>query len=339
MKVFKYILFLILILIIGFAIYIAVQPNSFHVERTRTIPAPAAVIYNNISDFKNWEAWSSWVEEKPETVITLSNQTKGVGGSYTWEDEDGIGTMKTVAAVPNSSMTQEMQFADFPVNEVRWKLIPNKDGTTDVTWTIDGKNLPFLFKAYTTVMGGMENLIGPKYERGLELLEDILIQEMKVYSISVEGVTQHSGGFYLYNSTSCKMEDFKVKMQEMFPKIGGYALANNIQMAGSPFVIYHKWDEVNDTVMFSCAIPTSSRFETTEPDVLTGQLESFKAVKTILKGDYENLKEAWTKTMNYIQTNHLEQTETGPMIESYLTDPTVTPNPADWLTEIFIAIK
>lgn len=339
MKAFKYILFLVLILIIGLAIFVSVQPNSFKVERSRTINAPSAVIYNNVIDFKNWESWSSWVEAKPETKITLSEQTKGVGGSYAWEDEDGIGTMKTVDTKVNSSIAQKMQFADFPINNVNWQLQPNEDGSTDVTWTIEGKGMPFMFKAYTTAMGGMEELIGPHYERGLEMLDSVLVADMKRYDVSVKGITQHSGGFYLYNTTSCKMDNFKEKMQEMFPKIGGYAIANNIKMAGSPFVIYHKWDEANNAVMFSCAIPTSSRFETTDPEVLTGQLESFKAVKTVLKGDYENLKEAWDKTMSYIQTNTLEFAQDGPMIESYLTDPMETPNPADWVTEIFIAVN
>ena len=90
MKTIKYIVLLLLILIIGFSIYIAVQPNSFDVTRTKTINAPQSVVYNNIIDFKNWEAWSSWIEEKPETVITLSEKTEGIGGSYTWEDEDGV---------------------------------------------------------------------------------------------------------------------------------------------------------------------------------------------------------------------------------------------------------
>ncbi len=339
MKALKYILFLVLILIIGFAIYIAVQPNSFHVERTKTLQAPTPVVYNNVIDFKNWEAWSSWVEEKPQTVITLADQTKGIGGAYSWQDDDGTGTMKTIDTEVNRSITQEMQFADFPVNMVNWKFKPNDDGTTEVTWSIDGEGLPFGFKAYATVMGGMESLIGPHYERGLQLLDSVLINDMKRYDIAIEGVTQHSGGFYLYNTTSCKMDNFKTKMQEQFPKIGGYAIANNIKMAGSTFVIYHKWDEANNAVMFSCAVPTSSKFETSEPEVLTGQLESFKAVKTVLKGDYENLKEAWEKTMAYIQSNKLEIVEGGAMLESYLTDPTNHPNPADWLTEIFIEVK
>ena len=125
MKALKYIILLLLILVIGFSIYVAVQPNTFEVTRTKTINAPQAVIYDNIIDFKNWEDWNSWAEAKPETKIMLPENTKGIGGSYTWEDEDGIGTMKTTATIPNSSITQEMQFADFPKNDVTWNLKAN----------------------------------------------------------------------------------------------------------------------------------------------------------------------------------------------------------------------
>ena len=72
MKIIKYLLFLLLILAIGFAIYIAVQPNEFDVQRSRTIEAPTAVVFNNVNDYKNWKAWSSWIEKNPETKITYA---------------------------------------------------------------------------------------------------------------------------------------------------------------------------------------------------------------------------------------------------------------------------
>ena len=339
MKALKYILFVLLIVIIGFSIYIAVQPNYYEVERTRTIKAPNLVLFNHVSDFKNWEAWSPWVEANPETVITLSDKTEGIGGSYSWKDNDGVGTMTTVSIASNKYIEQEMQFEDYPKSDVNWAFEPNKDGSTDVTWKISGKNLPFDFKFFTVLMGGMEKQIGPYFERGLEKLDTLIQEEMKRYSITVGGVTQHSGGFYLYNTTSCKFSNFKEKMQEQFPKIGAYALTNNIIMAGKPFVIFHKWDEANDAIIFSCAIPTNSRMTSTEPDILTGQLPSFKAVKTTLRGDYENLKEAWEKTTGYIEKNNLSSIESGPKLEVYLTDPQEKPNPADWITEIFIAVE
>ncbi|WP_298896810.1 GyrI-like domain-containing protein [uncultured Psychroserpens sp.] len=339
MKALKYVLFLLVIFFIGISIYIAVQPNSFEVTRTKTINAPTSVVYNNVIDYKNWEAWSSWAEADPDMIITLPEQTKGIDGSYQWEDKDGVGTMKTIDAKTNETIIQEMQFADFPKSDVRWDLKDNKDGTTEVTWSISGKDLPFGFKAFSALMGGMEKQIGPNYERSLEKLDSILVVDMKKYSVNVDGITQHSGGFYLYNTTSCKMEDFKDKMQEMMPKIGGYAMLNNITMAGKPFVIYHTWDEENNTVMFSCCIPTTSKIMTNDPDVLTGQIEPFKALKTVLTGDYENLKETWEKAMAYIAKNNLVQPENGMAIESYLTDPMTTPNPAEWITEVYLEVE
>jgi effector-binding domain-containing protein len=128
-------------------------------------------------------------------------------------------------------------------------------------------------------------------------------------------------------------------MQETMPKVGAYAITHNISFSGSPFVLYHKWDEANDAVIFSTAIPTSTKIIAEEATILTGQMPAFKAVKTTLIGDYQNLKEAWETTMNYIEQNNLEMVEDGIMMESYLTDPASTPNPAKWQTEIYIQIN
>lgn len=340
MKALKYLFFLILIAGIALAIYIAVQPNEFSVTRTRTIKAPAAVIYNNVNDYKNWESWSSWAEKDPEMKITLPELTKGEGSSYTWEDEDGIGTMKTVETNTNKSINQVMQFADFPSSNVSWKFKPNKDGSTDVTWNIAGKNLPFGFKAFAALMGGMEKQIGPEYERSLEKLDSIVILDMKKYSIVVNNeTTQHSGGFYIYNTTTTTFEDFKTKMASMLPEVIAYAQKNNITMAGAPYILYHKWDETNNKVMFSCCVPTTTKAIITEGNILTGQLAPFKAVKTTLNGDYNNLAEAWEKAMKAITKSGLEQDENGSTLEAYLNSPINTPNPADLKTEIYIAVK
>lgn len=339
MKVFKYLLFLLLIIVIGLSVYIAVQPNSFEVKRERTINAPNAVIYNNVIDFKNWEAWSSWVEKDSTTKITLSEKTKGIGGAYSWTDKDGKGAMKTIATTPYTSIDQELQFGNYEPSKIHWEFSPTSDGNTNVTWKMNSDNVPFMFKAFALVSGGFDNMIGPDFERGLEKLDSIVTESMKVYSIKTEGTTTHSGGFYIYNTTSCKISDLENKMQEMLPEVIAYAKKNNISIAGAPFVYYHKWDETNNAVMFSCCVPTTAQVITTESDILTGQLEPFKAVKTTLKGDYSNLKEAWDKTMNYITKNAFEFSENGPMLETYITEPTNEPNPANWVTDIYIAIK
>lgn len=339
MKALKYVLLLLLILVIGFSIFVAVQPNSFKVSRSKVINAPQSVVYNNIIDFKNWEAWSSLAGNDSEIIITLAEKTEGIGGSYSWEDGDGLGTIKTIDTRPNLSIIQEMQFTDYPKSEVNWTFEAINNGTTKVTCEMTGNNLSFGFKMVSALMGSKEKEIGPSYERSLQELDRVLQAEMKVYSINVEGITQHSGGYYLYNTISCKLNEFEKNKKQMLAQVSAYALTHNVTMAGSPFILYHKRDEENDAVIFSCCVPTNSKIVTEDSDILTGQLESFKTIKTVLTGNYDNLRETWDKTMTYIADHNLEIIEAGPMIESYVTDSIKQANPAKWITEIYIAVK
>lgn len=338
MKALKYILFLTLILIIGLTIYVAVQPNSFEVKRTKTIEASNDVIYNNVIDFKNWEAWSAWIEKDPETVVTLGEQTKGPGSSYLWVNDDGSGQMKTTETVENTSIEQILQFGDFPKSNIQWEFNPKTKNKTEVSWKISSDNIPFKIKAYALFTGGFDEMIGPDLERGLENLDRVVIASMKVYSIKVDDITQRGGGFYLYNTTSAKMNDFETVKQNMLSEVNAYVLENNITTAGPPFLLYHKWDKENNAVMFSCCVPTTNQVITVESNILTGQLEPFKALKTTLKGNYSNLQEAWKTAMDYIPKNDLVLSEQGPMLEVYVTDSAKYPNPANWVTEIYLAL-
>ncbi|MEM6514991.1 MAG: SRPBCC family protein [Bacteroidota bacterium] len=340
MKALKYILFVLLILIIGLAIYIAVQPNSFDFKRSRIVEAPAPVVFNLVNDYKAWPRFSPWMEQEKDANLTYGDKTSGEGASYSWEGEIlGKGNMQTESVVSNESIEQDINFIEpfESSSDIKWTFEPSEKGTK-VTWAMSGKQ-DFMTKMYVAFAGPIEKTTGPDFERGLFKLDSIATADMKKYEINVEGVTQHSGGYYIYSSTSAKMDDFKVKLAELMPKVGGFASANNITVAGNPFVIYHKWDVENNAVIFSCCIPTTTQVITSEGDILTGQLKPFKAVKTILKGDYEYLRKAWEKAMDYVKTNDLNEPETGISIESYVSDPMMIPNPANWLTEIYLEVE
>ncbi|WP_338357905.1 SRPBCC family protein [Yeosuana marina] len=339
MKIFKYLLFLLLIVIIGFCIYTAVQPNSFKVSKTRTINAPASVIYNNVIDFKNWKTWSSWAEDDSNMKVYLSEQTKGINGSFSWENGDGVGFMKTIQAIPYTTIEQDMEVADFPPASIHWHFDQKKNGSTQVTYNTSGDNLSFGFKVFSILTGGIEKRVNSHYQLNLEKLDSAVVANMAKYSITVNGITEHSGGFYIFNSTSSKITDVNHKVFELLPKLKSYIDKYSISMAGSPFVKYHYLDEENNAAMFSCCIPTTSRVITTENDILTGQLEPFRALKTTLLGNYSNLQEAWQNTMTYITEHDLVIDETGPKLETFVTDSLDSPNPADWKTEIYIALK
>jgi len=338
MKFFKYILFLLLILVIGLAIYIAVQPSEFTVTRERNIKAPNAVIYNNVIDFKNWEAWSSWVEEKPDTKITLGETTKGVGGSYTWVDDDDNGSMKTLETTPSTSITQEMQFGSFPSSKINWDFSAKPDGSTDVTWTISGKDLPFDFKFFSTLMGGMEKQIGPHFERGLELLDGIVVKSMDANDVKVNGVTEYGGGFYMYKTTSATGANISQVVGKQYGEIMGFMMQNNIKQTGMPFTIYNEMNP-NGNVIMSNAIPIQNKFNVPRAsEILCGYIPKTRVLKTTLKGNYTNLGKAWQAAMTHLAQNNLTQSNIKPF-EIYQNDPGSYPNPADWITEIYIPIR
>ncbi|WP_422105378.1 SRPBCC family protein [Winogradskyella sp.] len=336
MKAFKYILLLLLVIIIGFSIYIAVQPNSFEVKRSRTMKAPVSMVYDNIIDFKNWKAWSSWAEADPDMTFTLPEKTQGVGGSYSWEDKDGIGTMKTLAATPSTSITQEMQFAEFPPSNIAWDLKSNADGTTEVTWNIKGENLPFMFKLFSVLMGGMEKQIGPHYERSLEKLDSILVADMQRYTIDINGITEYGGGFYLYKTTNANSTNISSKMAESFGAIMQFMGQNGLKQSGMPLTVYN---EMAENIIMSNGIPVKERVKIpADADVSIDFMPKMKVLKTTLMGNYENLPKAWEATMKHIAEQGLEPSEHKPF-EIYTNDPGLYPNPADWKTEIYIPLK
>lgn len=339
MKTFKYIFFLLLIAGIGISIYIAVQPNSYTITERKTIAAPSQVIYNNLIDFKNWETWSPWLEQKPDTKLIVSDSTSGIGGTYSWQDNNGKSVMKTLEAIPYQSINQEIRSESKTPSKIQWELKQETAKKTTVTWTISADNLSFYEKGYALLNGGHEKMIRPDIEQGLKKLDSTVIAAMQVYSIHVDGIAKHGGGFYIYKTTSCKINNLQSSIAKVLPQVKAYALKNNIATAGAPFINYIKWDDANNAVIFSACVPTTTQITTTEADILTGQIEPFKAVKTTLKGNYSNLKEAWDTTFNYIEQYSLQTTESGPMLEVYMTEATNKPNPANWITELYMAIN
>ncbi len=340
MKVIKSVFFILSILFIGISIYIAVQPHHFKVSRTRTINAPAPVIYNNVIDFKNWKSWSSWAETNPNIDINLSQPSKGIASTYRWKDKHGFGTMTTLQTTAYSTINQLMTYEGFPPSSVHWQFHPNSDGSTKTTWTIQGKDLPFKFKAFALIAGGMEQQIGPHYERSLEKLDSIVTARMQAYTITIKDQTEHSGGFYIYTTVSCKIADMPKQLQSMRSELQTYALNHDLETTRNTFNYYHKWDDTKGTVTVSYCIPTQDKLNIQDSKtILSGKLPSFKALKTTLKGNYKYLKKAWDTSITYCETNALKIDTSGPMLEVYKNDATKLANPADWHTDLYIALQ
>lgn len=343
MKFLKYLFFLLLIVAIGASVYVATLDGDYQVEDSRVINAPAQLIFNEVNELKSWEQWGPWQEDDPNIVMSFPEKTSGVGASYSWKGETAPdGSIKTIDVIPNKSIDQTIVF-DTPLgksqSDVYWTF-EEVEGGTKVTWGMKGSQ-SFKDKAFwATQDSTYSQVIRPMFPRGLENLDELVKEKMASYNINVDGITQHGGGFFMYNTTAAAISDVGIKMAQMMPQVFSYMQENNIPMTGSPMTIYEQWDLTNGTTIFSSAIPTSTKVITpVGSPVLCGFMPSQKVVKTTLKGDYKNLQEAWAAANKYIVDNELEKDENAKDFEIYRTDPNTVPNPADWVTEIYIPIK
>ncbi len=344
MKIVKYILLLLLLVIIGGAIYVALKDGSFDVSKTRTIKAPTELVYQNVSDFKNWETWGPWMADDPNMKINYPENTVGKGGSYTWESEImGNGGMTTIEAVENKSLNQEI-FFKFPMGESRsdvyWNFAKAEGGATDVTWGMKGEQ-SFMEKAFMLFQKEpFEAQLEQMYDVGLSNLDSVVTASMSKYSINVNGIKDYGGGYYMYATGACKQSEVSSKMAQMFPMVMSYVMANNLEMAGRPFTLYDEVNSEQGTMIMSVCIPVRERVVTPGgSQVLCGFIEPGKYMNTTLQGNYTNLHEAWQKTTNGLQKEGVEEDKERKPFEIYMTDPTQVTNPADWVTEIYLPIK
>lgn len=160
---------LALILLLAYA---ATRPDSFRMERSIVINAPAEKVFPLLNDLDQWNAWSPW--EKKDTAMTrkLSSPSSGVGASYDWQGNSEVGTGRmliTESTAPNKLVIQLEFIEPFAArNTSAFQLAPQGSGT-QVTWSLEGNN-NFVSKLMQ-VFVSMDSMVGPDYEAGLKTLK------------------------------------------------------------------------------------------------------------------------------------------------------------------------
>lgn len=339
MKLLKYLLFLILIVLIGGAVYFGTKDGKYDLKESKIINAPNSVIFNKINDLRSWEEWGPWKKEDSTMIFSFPEQTMGEGASYSWTGMID-GSVKTTSVTLNKEILQDLTLIT-PGGERNPKVYWNfedVDGGTKVTWGIKGEHT-FMDKAYYA-FSDMDFDVDMKkmHVDGLEGIAKAVEEDMKKYTITVEGIKEHGGGYYMYTTAATKLGEIGSKMGPMMDKVFGFIQQYRITMAGMPFTIYNEWDEANGTVIFSTAIPVNERIIVIQGDVLCGYMEPLTAVKTVLMGNYTNLAEAYQKAQEYVAQNNLVADPSKKMFEVYSNDPDSVPNPAEWLTEIYVPV-
>lgn len=158
----------VILAIAGVLGYAATRPDSFRVERVRTIKAPPEKIFPLVEDFHNWTAWSPWEKLDPALKRTYGGAPSGKGAVYEWDGNNdvGAGRMEILDVATPSKVTIKLDFLR-PFeghNTAEFTLAP-KGEATEVRWSMVGP-MPFVAKLMS-VFFSMDSVVGKDFETGL----------------------------------------------------------------------------------------------------------------------------------------------------------------------------
>lgn len=165
----KKILLALVVLLGGFLAVAAMQPDDYSVTRTAAIAAPPEKVFPLVNNFHNWSGWSPWAKLDPQMKESYSGPESGTGAVYEWtgNSDVGKGKMTITESQPNDSVRINLEFIEpfASTSDTRFAFRPEGAGT-QVQWTMSGKS-DLMTKAMCLVMGGMDKMIGPDFEKGL----------------------------------------------------------------------------------------------------------------------------------------------------------------------------
>ncbi len=146
--------------------------DTYSVQRSVTIDAPPARIYDQIVNFHNWTSWSPWEDIDPALHRTYSGPESGTGAVYDWSGNRraGQGRMQITDAKASERVQIDLVFEKpwKARNDTVFTISPEGSGSR-VTWSMTGTNT--LMTKVMSIFRSMDKLLGPDFEKGLARLK------------------------------------------------------------------------------------------------------------------------------------------------------------------------
>ncbi|MBT8230998.1 MAG: hypothetical protein HKO66_11810 [Saprospiraceae bacterium] len=330
-KLIKYFIYFLLIILALFLLVNFIAPKNLNLEVSEEMDAPPNLIYNLVNDLKKWEDWSPWTKLDTNVVQTFSDNTSGVGAYVAWKGNTAIGEGRQT--IKESVSGEKIKFAmDFKgvdgLAYSNWKF--NKEGNlTNVSWDFKGSDTPFAFRFFNLIMKGS---LVKNYKEGLQNLKNLSEKRAndKIYNgYKINEIVMPEKHFIL-NRAKVKIDNIQQFYASNLGALFGKVTGKNVEMDGMPCGLFFKWDQEKGMTDMAASIPVK------EPISIKGvgsqTIPSSRAIQVDFYGDYSKLSNAHNAIDDYMKDYDILNDP--PIIEEYVTDPTVEQDPSKWLTKI-----
>jgi uncharacterized protein YndB with AHSA1/START domain len=172
-----YVAIALVVVVAALLAYAATKPDTFRVQRSTGINAPAERIFPLIANLKSMNTWNPFVEPDPAIKIAYRGPDSGKGAAHTWSGNSkvGEGRIEITDAEPSARVNMQLEMLK-PMkasNAVEFTLRPSGK-TTTVTWAMSGRQ-PFIVRLMTVFID-CDKMVGGQFEKGLGKLKAVAEQ-------------------------------------------------------------------------------------------------------------------------------------------------------------------
>ena len=135
-----------------------------------TINVSQDSIFNQVANYRNWKAWSPWTEADPNMQSEFIGNSCTVGHKWQWKSENqGNGAQTILSIDSDKNIQMQLDFEGMDPSYTHWKFVSTSGGV-EVTWGMDGGDVPFIQRGMMLLFQGM---IESDYEKGLNKLKSV----------------------------------------------------------------------------------------------------------------------------------------------------------------------
>jgi len=152
----------------------AMRPDTFRVQRSIDINAPAEKIFPLINDYRHWGSWSPYENLDPAMQRTFSGAPSGRGSVYEWNGNKNVGRgrMEILDTTPASKVVIKLDFfSPFEAHNTAEFTMQPKGSATNVTWAMHGP-VPYMMKIMHMFMN-MDRMCGDQFQQGLTSMKAV----------------------------------------------------------------------------------------------------------------------------------------------------------------------
>lgn len=331
MKILKGLAYFFLSITLIYVVLCFIGPVKFEAKESAFIAQPQKVVFDYTSNFRTWTEWDPWSNQDSTIEVVYENPV-GVGHKYAWTSEMvGSRSQEVIDYRAPEYFRSALRFTDWEGVSHADFLFEAAEGGTNVTWTMDGSEVPFLARGFLFLMGASDDLKND-YVKGLAALKEKLEAGAGI-SIDVKDI-QIENMLLVGKKLSVNPDELNEAMYDAVMSEIATAIATaNRTITGPPLAIVYNYSD--DLMETEIAFPVDKAFEVASPLGLI-TVPAGRAMMTEHKGPYETSAETWGQMERMVRLYDLK-IRFAPY-EIYVVNPGDTRDSTQFVTHIYYPV-